>query len=141
MTRTSPSLLTAHSILSIAAAALLAASASASESGGPIEEDPAKAHANTDYNGDGKVDRHEFSMRVVDVFYFADADRDGHLAPAEFVTTNMGPFPAEAAGDDSSLSLYEFTDECHTRFRTADTDRDGTLSVEEVRVQRERVTR
>ena len=51
----------------------------------PPDADTAFAEADTDSNG--RIDHVEFHQRMVEVFYFADRDRDGYLAGTEIEQT------------------------------------------------------
>jgi Ca2+-binding EF-hand superfamily protein len=96
-------------------------------------DDPQKSFAETDRNKDGQVDREEFHQRQVDVFYLADANKDGVLSPGEFATIDKHTsFEDMDRNGDGSLSLYEFISYRFEQFDTADTDGNGLLSLEEV---------
>jgi len=96
--------------------------------------DPSAAHAQADLNGDGQIDRREFHLRMVEVFYHADTDKTGFLTPEELnrATVVEEDF-SEADGDgDGRISLYEFIEFRFDDFDQVDTDSNGLLSVEEV---------
>ena len=96
--------------------------------------DPRVAFAQTDGNGDGRVDRAEFHFRMVEIFFHGDRDKDGHMTNAELAAAVEFPDDfAEADGDgDGRISLYEFIQVRFATFDEVDTNRDGLLSVEEV---------
>ena len=102
--------------------------------------DPREAHAESDTNDDGYVDRAEFHARMVEVFFFGDADRNGFLTPLEL--QNATPFPEDFRYADSNrdgrISLYEYQRVRFYDFDLVDTDRDGRLSLEEIVVVFER---
>jgi hypothetical protein len=79
----------------------------------------------SDRNGDGSIDQGEFYDRMVELFYFADRNRDRVLVPAEAdgVTADRN--------DDGRLSLSEFTGARVIDFNQADSNRDGLLSRDE----------
>jgi len=71
--------------LFVAFSALALASSAAWAKEPTLPSDDARtAHAETDENHDGNIDREEFHHRQVDVFYHADTDKDGSLSEAEF---------------------------------------------------------
>ncbi len=87
-----------------------------------------------DKNGDSKIDREEFHQRTVEVFYFLDTTRRGHLTIAQLQGVVIETFRVADRNGDSRLSLEEFLAARHRDFDAADTDRDGALSYEEVEV-------
>jgi EF hand len=99
----------------------------------PAHENPQAAHAETDKNKDGQIDRTEFNVRIVDVFYAADGDKNGGLSEAEFATIDtVATFGQMDKNHDGSVSLAEFIDFRFEQFDEADKDNNGTLSLEEV---------
>ena len=107
-----------------------AASASAGDTSG---YDPRKAFAEADTDGNGVIDRGEFNARIVEVFYFADVDKDGFLSPEE---QKRLVFPDDFKDDDTDhdgrISLREFLRIRFADFDKADTNHDGVLSLDEV---------
>jgi hypothetical protein len=96
-------------------------------------DDPRTAHAETDTNKDGAIDREEFHRRQVEVFYHADADKSGGLGEAEFAKLDpKTPFTVLDKNADGKLSLNEFTDYRAEQFDEADVNSDGLLSLQEV---------
>lgn len=109
--------------------------------GAPVEDaakpgdryDPRAAFAETDTDTNGAVDRGEFNARVIEIFYFADADKDGVLSPAEQKRLVFPDDFKDVDKDaDGRLSLREFLRVRFADFDVVDADRDGMLSVEEV---------
>jgi len=99
----------------------------------PPPHDPRAAHAATDRNHDGEIDREEFHRRMVHIFYFADVDRDGFVSRGQLMVFDEDTLFIVADRDrDSRISLKEFVDARFDNFRDADMDSDGTLSVQEV---------
>lgn len=96
--------------------------------------DPAEAFRQTDRNRDGYVDRGEFQQRAVELFFFADADRDGRATAADLDRVTLDPGGSAAADRDGDgwISLPEFLELRLARFRGADADGDGRLSRAEV---------
>lgn len=89
---------------------------------------PGEDFAITDRNSDGFVDRGEFYERMVEQFFFADADRDGRLVPAELTGLPPGVFQGADRNGDGALGLTEFTEARGVDFGQADTNSDGLLS-------------
>ena len=99
----------------------------------PALHDPRAAHAATDQNHDGEIDRVEFHNRIVVIFYFADTDKDGVVSNGQLKAFDEEElFRNAARDDDSMLSLKEFVDARFENFDAADADSDGTLTVQEV---------
>jgi Ca2+-binding EF-hand superfamily protein len=114
---------------------MLAVASSAGAAESPKTYDPRAAFAETDKNGDGRIDHEEFYERLVDVFFSSDTDKDGYLSPEEY---RQLPFSREFknadANGDGRVSLPEFVRARFRQFEAADTDHDGVLSLDEVLV-------
>lgn len=113
---------------------VLAAPAAFAKEEAARHHDPRAAFAETDENGDGRVDREEFHHRMVEIFFHGDRDKDGYMTTAELAQAVEFPQDFEDAdrdGDDR-ISLYEFIQVRFATFDEVDTNRDGVLSVEEV---------
>jgi len=82
----------------------------------------------TDRNSDGFIDRGEFYERMVEQFFFADANRDGRLVPAELPGVPPEVFKGADRDGDGVLGLPEFTEAREADFDRADTNKDGLLS-------------
>jgi hypothetical protein len=96
-------------------------------------DDPRAAHAETDTNKDGNIDREEFHRRQVEVFYHADKDKNGSLSEAEFTAIDAKtPFTVLDKNADGKISMNEFTDYRAEQFDDADANSDGLLSLQEV---------
>ena len=122
-----------HVVPMVSLICLLFLPAIASAQGAPPTHDPRAAFAATDENHDGRIDHEEFHHRIVQVFYFADTDRDGYVSNGQLKTFDEAELFANGDGDgDGRLSLYEFINARFGNFRAADDDSNGTLSVEEV---------
>ena len=81
----------------------------------------------------GELDREEFHQRMVQNFYFADTDRDGFVSQGQLKAFDEDElFRVDDLDEDSKISLNEFLDARFDNFRDADTNSDGTLSVQEV---------
>jgi hypothetical protein len=118
-------------MLTLATGLLFAASGARAEEA--PKYDPRGAFAETDANRDGAVDHGEFQVRIVEIFYGADADKDGFLDPRELKRLT---FPDDFTDDDKDrngrVSLREFLRVRFHDYEVADGDRDGALSSEEV---------
>lgn len=114
-------------------ACLLATAWVVSAAADSIEYAPREEHALADRNKDGVIDRGEFHVRMVEVFYHADTDRDGLLVLPELerIDEAMVYRPADRDGD-GKLTLSEYVDHRFEGFDAADTNDDGVLSVSEV---------
>jgi hypothetical protein len=119
------------------AASLASSSVAWAEEPALGEGDPRAAFADTDRNGDGRVDPEEFNARMIETFFFADKDKDGYLVVAEYAVLGLAPedFQRGDANRDGRLGLYEFLDTMDEVFDRADANSDGTLSLEEVESQ------
>jgi hypothetical protein len=99
----------------------------------PPTHDPRAAHAATDRNHDGEINRDEFEQRIIHIFYFADLDKDGFVMIGQLAVFDEELlFETADLDSDSRLSLSEFQAARGENFRGADTDGSDTLSVEEV---------
>ncbi len=99
----------------------------------PPPYDPRAAHAATDQNHNGEISREEFEQRIIQIFYFADVDKDGFVTIGQLKAFDEDLLFETADGDgDSRLSLAEFLAARFENFRVADTDGSDSLSVEEV---------
>jgi Ca2+-binding EF-hand superfamily protein len=99
----------------------------------PPPHDPRAAHAATDRNHDGEINREEFEQRMVQIFYFSDVDKDGFVTIGQLSAFDEELlFETGDSDSDARLSLSEFQKVRFENYRDADTDKSGTLSVEEV---------
>ena len=120
--------------ISFTTMALLFSGISAQAEDAAPTHDPRAAHAKADLNGDGQIDRREFHLRMVEVFYHADVDKTGFLKPEELnkATVFEEDFSEADKNGDGRISLHEFIEYRFDDFDEADTDSNGLLSVEEV---------
>ena len=99
----------------------------------PAAYDPRAAFAESDTNRDGAVDHEEFHERMVEIFYRADANKDGFLDPTELVTLVFPEdFTTNDKDRDGRVAMREFLRVRFRDFTAADRDDDGVLSVDEV---------
>ena len=113
--------------------ALMITAAGAAEPAAKKPYDPRAAFAETDKDHDGVIDHEEFQERIVDVFYSADANKDGFLDATELKQLIFpDDFSVDDRNHDGRVSMHEFLRVRFLEFTSADTDGDGVLSVEEV---------
>jgi Ca2+-binding EF-hand superfamily protein len=86
----------------------------------------------TDRNHDGKIDLQEFIERQTEIFFFADANKNGRLMPEEIVGVEIDRFQVADRNGDGSLSMAEFLEARTIDFENADQDQDATLSPGEI---------
>jgi len=92
-----------------------------------------RSFAESDRNADGSVDRREAERRALEVFSFADADRDAYLSREEYGSLIVeDSFAAADANKDGRVSTREFVAIRMRDFEAADTNHDGVLSLSEV---------
>lgn len=95
--------------------------------------DPRAAHAATDRDQNGEIDREEFEQRMIQIFYLNDADKDGFVTLGQLAVYDEALlFESADLDSDTQLSLSEFLAARFEHFREADTDGSGTLSVGEI---------
>ena len=102
---------------------------------GPVyAEEPADdkaAHDAVDKNDDGVIDRGEFHILIVEVFFLADDDKDGTLTRKELEEVEPGVFDAANANEDAKLTLHEYEKARFGDYEAADTNDDGLVSLPE----------
>jgi Ca2+-binding EF-hand superfamily protein len=115
------------------ACALCAGPAAHAAENAPVH-DPKVAFAESDENGDGRIDRAEFVARLVEIFFHGDRDKDGLLTFAELEPVVAFPedFRNADASGDGKISMPEFLKARAGTFDAADADGDGLLALEEV---------
>ena len=86
-----------------------------------------------DLNGDGRLDRAEFQEWMVDVFFERDQGKKGYLS-IDDVRGAMPPelFNAMNRKGHGKLALPEFLNALFQDFQVMDTDRDGSITVEQI---------
>jgi Ca2+-binding EF-hand superfamily protein len=93
----------------------------------------------TDIDKNGSIDRQEYQRRMVEVFYFADRDKDGVVTVEELAvieTVDPKAFRAADKNGDGKLTVDEFVAYRIVDFDQADKNKDGVLTYEEVQVWR-----
>jgi Ca2+-binding EF-hand superfamily protein len=92
-----------------------------------------EAFAETDADGNASVTHEEYYRRMADMYYHADADRDGELNPAELAQIEEAMvFDPADSNKDGVLTMPEYIDQRFDTFREVDADSNGLLSREEV---------
>lgn len=89
----------------------------------------------SDLDKNGRVDRAEYQRRMVEVFYFADKNKDGVVTIEEIVAIEPLDEKAFKAADrdgNGMLTVNEFVAYRMIQFDEADRNKDGVLTVEEV---------
>jgi Ca2+-binding EF-hand superfamily protein len=86
-----------------------------------------------DQNGDARIDRAEFQGWMVDSFFLRDRGRKGYLTMDD-VRGAMTPevFRALSRAADGKLWLPEFLNALFLDFQAIDTDRVGSVTVEQI---------
>jgi Ca2+-binding EF-hand superfamily protein len=93
-----------------------------------------RSFAESDRNGDGAVNRREAERRALEVFSFADNDRDAYLSRDEYESLVVDEsFAVADANRDGRVSTKEFVAIRMKDFEAADANHDGVLSAEEAR--------
>jgi len=90
----------------------------------------------SDKNQDGEIDLEEYHMRLTDVYFLVDADKDGKLTLVEIrkyaVDMDSKKFKAADTDGDGKLSMGEYHNALDEDFDAADKDQDGELDRNEV---------
>ncbi len=100
-----------------------------------VAQDLESKFATADLNKDGKIDRAEYQRRMVEVFYFADKNKDGVVTIEEIAaieTVDEAAFKKADKNGDGRLTLNEFVTYRVIQFDEADANHDGVLTLEEV---------
>ena len=115
------------------------AAAACLHAGAAIAQDAAKydtkaAFAESDENADGVIDPAELYARLTEVFFVADANKDGTLEVSEYdaAVALPGNFGKADANGDGKVTLQEFFRERTAIWSEADKNGDGALTLEEV---------
>ncbi len=100
-------------------------------SGPAVAQGAGADFAVTDGNGDGRIERSEYDKRMVEVFFFADRNRDGVIVLEELDPVDRPAFAIVDVDGDGVISISEFLAYRGRDFTAADRNHDGGLSSEE----------
>jgi Ca2+-binding EF-hand superfamily protein len=95
----------------------------------------------SDLDKNGKVDRAEYQRRMVEVFYFADKNKDGAVTIEEIAaieTVDEKAFKTADRDRSGNLTVNEFVAYRMIQFDEADANKDGVLTIEEVQAWEKR---
>lgn len=95
----------------------------------------------SDLDKNGRIDRAEYQRRMVEVFYFADKNKDGVVTVeevAEIETVDETAFKTADRDRNGKLTVNEFVAYRMIQFDEADANNDAVLTVEEVEVWEKR---
>jgi Ca2+-binding EF-hand superfamily protein len=87
-----------------------------------------------DRNRDGRLDREEFRLLMVETFYLRDKDKNGYLVVTEVTELDAVAFRRGDGNGDGRISLEEYVNAALRDFEAADTDRNGSLAYEEIEI-------
>jgi hypothetical protein len=98
-------------------------------------QDAASNFSTSDLDKNGTIDQQEYRRRMVEVFYFADQNKDGVVVIGELEKiepTDDQAFRTADKNGDGRLTLVEFVEYRMQDFDRADTDKNSKLSPGEV---------
>ena len=100
-----------------------------------------ESFSTSDLDKNGKIDRAEYQRRMVEVFYFADKNKDGVVTIEEIAvieTVDEKAFKAADRDGGGKLTVNEFVAYRMIQFDEADKNKDGVLTIEEVQAWEKR---
>ena len=105
----------------------------------PKADDPKQSFAIADKNGDGRVTRTEYRVRILDVFDNKDLDRDFALSENELPILKRSIFAAADIDGNGKLSAYEFQQADFAKFDNFDENKDSVITFDELLSFRKRM--
>ena len=84
-----------------------------------------------DSNKDGRVNRVEFTLTKMDVFFLRDKNRDQKLSKEELSNVGAAAFSAGDKDGDGYLSAFEFHQSNFVQFEAVDQNHDGSITFDE----------
>jgi len=84
-----------------------------------------------DINKDGLVDRIEYKLNKMDIFFSRDQNRDRHLSRKELSKMSAATFSAVDKDGDNLISGYEFNQADISKFEAVDLNNDGSITFDE----------
>ena len=84
-----------------------------------------------DANKDGLVDRTEFRLNKMDVFFSRDKNKDRHLSREELSNMGGATFSAVDKDGDNLMSAFEFNQADISKFKAVDLNNDGSITFDE----------
>ncbi len=102
-----------------------------SSAGSESVADSKRIFAIVDINKDGLVDRIEYRMKKMDVFYSRDKNRDRHLIREELSNMSAATFSAIDKDGDNLMSAFEFNQADISKFEAVDLNDDGSITFNE----------
>lgn len=100
----------------------------------PTDEELRKAFTAADVNKDGVIDIDESVGNAVLIFASLDKNKDGYLSFDELPGYDPNRLKRADRNDDGKLSVGEVASDRVWEFFEADTDRNGVVTFEEVRL-------
>lgn len=94
------------------------------------EEDAVRLFRTLDMNTDKQVDRDEFNIQEMELFYHSDANRDGVLMKDETILSQAS-FAILDHDKDGKVTGFEFIDSKLTDFDAVDSNNNGIVTPEE----------
>jgi Ca2+-binding EF-hand superfamily protein len=100
-----------------------------------------ESFSTSDLDKNGRIDRAEYQRRMVEVFYFADKNKDGVVTIEEIAaieTVDEAAFKTADRDGGGKLTVNEFVAYRMIQFDEADVNNDGVLTIEEVQAWEKR---
>ena len=102
-----------------------------SSAGSESVADSKRIFAIVDINKDGLVDRIEYKLNKMDVFFSRDINRDRHLSREELSNMSAATFSAVDKDGDNLISGFEFNQADISKFEAVDLNDDGGITFDE----------